>query len=64
MTMTDQPMVIASLTITKTLEPSDDVAIAVAWEPDDLALIDRLGMLAFATAALTAEMHRYDDLED
>ena len=46
----DDAMLIASVTVTKMLE-GDDVSIHVSTEPDDLALIDILGMLAFAQHA-------------
>ena len=43
-------MFIASVTVTKLLE-GDDVSIHVDTEPEGLALIDILGMLAFAQHA-------------
>ena len=46
----DDAMFIASVTVTKALE-GDDVSIHVSTEPEDLALIDILGMLAFAQHA-------------
>lgn len=45
--MTNEPLTIATVTITKAFE-ADDISLRVETEPDDLALIDTLGMLAFA----------------
>ncbi len=40
---------VARLVITKTIsEAGDDVIVEVTWEPDDLAIVDALGMITFA----------------
>lgn len=59
--MTDEPMTIATVTITKAFE-GDDISLQVATDPDDLALIDILGMLAFAQHSVALDaMETGDD---
>lgn len=59
--MTDEPMTIATVTITKAFE-GDDISLQVTTDPDDLALIDILGMLAFAQHSVALDaMETGDD---
>ena len=60
--MTDEPMTIATVTITKAFTgDGSDISLKVDTEPDDLALIDILGMLAFAQHSVALDAMEVGD---
>ena len=52
MTADDEGVLLAAITVTKTMYDDDVIIDIPVYEPDDLAVSDAVGMLAFAQHTL------------